>query len=410
MRKDIAVKNFYRKDGEKVNISATAKQYGCSWLTIDKRVHPEKYVKERKKRIYTTILDEYKMLIDKKLESENIPATGIYDLLKFNYDYKGSYETVKNYVSKKKRNIETDLTIRFETIVGYQSQVDWKESMTLHNKYGIEFHFNIFLITLGYSRFKYIKLTPDRTQVTLFDSMISAFEYLGGTTEEIIFDNMKTVVDQAKSDFRKVVINAKFKAFSNDALFTIFTCRPYRPRTKGKVETLAKIMNRLKAFDCEFETWDDLDNIVNKLLYELNYIEKSQATNEIPAKRFEKEKEHLIPVNIDLLRTHIQNEKTYKVTHESMITYLGKKYSVPTYYVGKSLSIKEDDEFINIYYNTDFICKYDKLKSKRFNYKKSDYIDILQSTVYKDKTVDDIERITINNLNSLENINIEESE
>ena len=142
--------------------------------------------------------------------------------------------------------------------------------------------------------------------------------------------------------------------------FKIVTCRPYRPRTKGKVETLAKIMNRLKTYDYEFNDIQDLYDVVNQLNYELNNNEKSQATNEIPKILFEKEKEHLISVNIDLLNTYIVTEKTYKVSNESMITYKGIKYSVPIQYVGKNISVIDNDNIIYLYYNSNFICMYNK--------------------------------------------------
>lgn len=73
---------------------------------------------------------------------------------------------------------------------------------------------------------------------------------------------MKTIVDQVKSNFTDVVINSKAIQFSKDVGFKIVTCRPYRPRTKGKVETLAKIMNRLKAYDNEFNNKGDLEQVV----------------------------------------------------------------------------------------------------------------------------------------------------
>lgn len=69
-----------------------------------------------------------------------------------------------------------------------------------------------------------------------------------------------------------MVINSTAMQFSKDAGFKIVTCRPYRPETKGKVETLAKIMNRLKAFDYEFDDKDDLIKIVKNLNYILNYL------------------------------------------------------------------------------------------------------------------------------------------
>ena len=40
-----------------------------------------------------------------KIENNNIPATGIYFLLKNKYGYKGKYGIVRKYVSNKKQNI-----------------------------------------------------------------------------------------------------------------------------------------------------------------------------------------------------------------------------------------------------------------------------------------------------------------
>lgn len=233
MRKDINTENIMN-GGVKINKSALARQYGCCWETIDRRLNPEKYKREKSKRIYASKLDEFKNLIDEKIENENIPATGIYFLLKEKYQYTGKYGIVRKYVSNKKKNIINNLTIRFETIKGYQSQVDWKEKMKLLDKHGNEYIISIFLIVLGNSRFKYIELTFDQTQKTLFNCLTNAITYFGGTTEEILFDNMKTIVDHTKSEYTKVVINSKALQYAKDAGFKIVTCRPYRPQTKRK--------------------------------------------------------------------------------------------------------------------------------------------------------------------------------
>ena len=74
-------------------------------------------------------MEQIRSQIDEKIENNNIPATGVYFLLKNKYGYKGKYVIVRNYVSSKKKSIITNLTIRFETIKGYQSQVDWKEKL-----------------------------------------------------------------------------------------------------------------------------------------------------------------------------------------------------------------------------------------------------------------------------------------
>ena len=406
MRKDITIEKLIL-GGEKMNKSELSRQYGCCWRTIDRRLNPDKYKKEKVIRIYKSKLDPYKNIIDEKIENNNIPATGIYFLLKTKYGYEGKYGIVNKYVSSKKESIISNLTIRFETIKGYQAQVDWKEKIKLHNKKGNEYVISIFLIVLGNSRMKYIELTIDQTQPTLFRCMTNAFRYFEGTTEEILFDNMKTIVDQAKSDFTEVVINSKAIQFAKDAGFKIITCRPYRPKTKGKVETLAKIMNRLKAYDYEFENLKELDNVVKQLNYQLNYEEKSQATDEKTIVLFEKEKEYLKPVNFEILENYSIPEKTYKVSNESMIKYHGIKYSVPIQYVGKNISVLEEDNVIHLYYNKDLVYSYNKNSKFKYNYKEQDYMDILKHSAFNDKTNSELEEYIKKNLNSLDRINIE---
>ena len=210
MRKDVTL-NAIIKGGDKINKSALARQYGCCWETIDRRLNPDKYKRERKKRIYTSILDKYKVLIDEKIENNNIPATGIYFLLKEKYNYEGKYGIVRKYVSEKKKNIINELTIRFETIKGYQSQVDWKEKIKLHDIYENEYVISIFLIVLGNSRYKYIELTFDQTQSTLFSCLINAFKYFGGSTKEILFDNNK---------FDLIILYSTY--MGNDAYFDFY--------------------------------------------------------------------------------------------------------------------------------------------------------------------------------------------
>ena len=218
---------------------------------------------------------------------------------------------------------------------------------------------------------------------------------------------MKTIVDQVKSNYTEVVINNKEMQFSKDAGFKIVTCRPYRPRTKGKVETLAKIMNRLKAYDYEFDSLENLELVVEQFNYELNYEEKSQATNEIPRVLYEKEKEYLTPVNYELLDSYCKAQKTYKVSNESMITYHGIKYSVPIQYVGKQLTVIDKDNVIHIYYNANLIYTYKKYTNFRYNYKEEDYIDILRHSSFNNRTEEEIDEYIKKNLYSLDGIYID---
>lgn len=82
---------------------------------------------------------------------------------------------------------------------------------------------------------KYIQLTVDRTQETLFDCLNHDFDHLGGIPEEIWFDNMKTVVDHSKSQFGKAVFNESFRQYAKDAGFKPIACARSDLKRKEKL-------------------------------------------------------------------------------------------------------------------------------------------------------------------------------
>ena len=143
---------------------------------------------------------------------------------------------------------------------------------------GVPHTFSIFLYVLPYSKFKFLKLTLDQKQDTLFRCLFEAFQATGGIPKEIWFDNMSTVVDHKLSDFRHHRFNEKFLSFSYDADYHPIACRPFRPQTKGCVEALARTMGRLKPYNGEFKTISELNEIVNRICHRLNH-EKSQGNN-----------------------------------------------------------------------------------------------------------------------------------
>lgn len=391
MRKDVR-NEIIRIGGDNINKSEMARIMGCSRQTIYNREERLKNPKPKKRTTRTSKLDPYKEIIDTKVDKYRSKGMNVYKFIK-KQGYTGGYGIVRKYIKEHKNEQIKKATIRFETVPGLQAQVDWKESMRLVNKYGEVFEINIFLMILGYSRYKYIKLTSDRNQNTLFKCMVSAFGYFNGSPKEILFDNMRTVVDKARTTTTKVVFNKRFESFSNDAGFTPLACVGYRPKTKGKVETLARIMERLRPYNEEFETWEDLDEIVKEINEDINN-EVVQGINIVPSKIHEKEKEYLNPLPLwDRLINYYEPEKTYKVSKESMVTYKGKKYSVPTYLIGKQVTISEMDSRINIYYNiTDFVCQHE-ISAKYLNYHESDLKEIMKSEAYRNKTDEEIQEI-----------------
>lgn len=160
---------------------------------------------------------------------------------------------------------------------------------------------------------------------------------------------MKIVVDRSKSQFSQTVFNEKFRQFAKDADFNPIACRPFRPQTKGKVEALARTVNRLMVFNYEFENEQELKCIVNEFMNDLNG-ELSQAVNDKPSNLLAEEMPVLRSLNrLELLSYVSRNQYvTRKVSIESTVQYQNSKYSVPVKYIGKevTLDVRKDNLFI----------------------------------------------------------------
>lgn len=384
--------------GIKPNYAELGRQYNCDPRTVKKYYEAGKEnelerLKKRQQNKKASKLDPFKEIINKKIEL-GYTAMAIFKYIE-KKGYEGKYTILREYCKNKKQNETKKATIRVETNPGIAAQVDWKEDMVMHDKFGRTYQFNIFLYVLHYSKMKYITLTWDRKQDTLFECLKDAFEYTEGVPKEIWFDNMRTVVDRPRTQYKKVVFNNLFYQFSKDANFEPIACRPYRPQTKGSVESLAKFVEqRLRPYDYEFYDAVELIELVDDLCHELNHLEISQVTEQRPIDVFNyEEKEHLNFFNAKLLDTYIENECIRIVSKEPMINFRKGKYSVPTKYIGEEVQVifnNSTDELL-IYYDGELIRRHN-LSERKFNYIVEDMSEILKSDVFKHK--DDKEILT----------------
>ena len=172
MRKDILnaitqmeeVKNL-------INKAEIARRFNCSINTVNKYLKVQDNNKTPRK--YSSKLDNFKGIVIEKVDDYSANGRAIFNFIK-DKGFTGSYGTVSKFIKEHKQEEQNKATMRFETTPGFQAQVDWKENFKIINKDGKEFEINIFLMILGYSRYKYIELTLDKTQDTLFECIIHA--------------------------------------------------------------------------------------------------------------------------------------------------------------------------------------------------------------------------------------------
>jgi len=403
MRKDVSktIAKFTEEELSLMNKSEIARRLGCDRRTVNRYIDLDKAPEQKKEPVTRRkMMDDYKDIVADKVDKYGATAMAVYKFIQ-KKGYKGQYCTVANYVREHKNNQQKKATIRFETTPGLQAQVDWKESVRMVNRQGEMFVINIFLIVLGYSRLKYVKLTVDRTQKTLFMCLIDAFMFFDGVPHEILFDNMSTVVDRARTTFQNVVLDDTFRCFADDAGFNSLLCRAYRAQTKGKVESLAKLVGRLKVYNEEFDTFEELEAIAKTFVADVN-AEVSQATDEVPSERFMREKEHLRPMPcLHMLTLYVSFHKDYTVSAESMINYKGRKYSLPIHYIGKTVHVTEVDDILSIYYNDDLVTSFNR-SDKMFTYKRDHAREILASDALSHLGIPEIDAFIENNLSKMD--------
>lgn len=382
----------------KPNYSYLAKKYDLDPRTIKK--YYEGYEGKKTTRDKHSMLDDYQDMIKEKLQLKGIKISAIYFFLKNEKEYKGSYSLLTHYVRKNFKDFkakEDESHIRYETKIGEQLQFDWVESIKLISKYGEIFEFNIFSAELSYSRMHYFNYSKFKTREDVINNLINTFKFFGGMPEGTLTDNMSSIVNNDKKTFCK-----EFKAFAKDVGINISKCKVKHPFTKGKVEVRNKFMKWLIPYNYEFDNEEDIIKIIKKINNEVNN-QINDTTQIKPILLYQKEKEYLKPLpNDNILEQYFNISTTVKVPNTLLIYYKGNQYSVPKKYINKTLKIKEIENKLYIYDNTEIVTIHE-ITNQKINYKKEHYIEALKGSMLNN-TEDEIEHLAKKNLELFDNL------
>jgi len=120
---------------------------------------------------------------------------------------------------------------RFETPAGQQLQVDFTTIRRGRHK------LKAFVATLGFSRATYVRFSEYERQEDWLAGIEGALHYFGGVPKELLFDNAKCIrIERNAYGEGLHRWNARLLEMAKDYGFSLKACRPYRAKTKGKVE------------------------------------------------------------------------------------------------------------------------------------------------------------------------------
>jgi transposase len=378
----------------KPNFSALAREHNIDRHTLKKYYDSGGY-KPRKKRDYSSKLDEHLELIKEKLEIVGITYIGIYNFLVSEKGYTGSYSNFKAYLRSRKLSkpkYKNTPHVKFETPKGKQLQVDWKEDVSITTKHGEVIKFNLFAATLGSSRLHHFVYSDSRTEESFIRCLLDTIYHIGGITKEILTDNMSSIVDIRG---KKKIKHSKILQLEKDLGVQIRLCKARSPETKGKVESSNRFISRLFAYNNEIEDKDQLLEIIKKLNIEINN-EVNKTTNVAPIVLFQKEKEYLSPIPTKcMIDAYIVDNLTCLVPPTLLVKFKGNEYSVPMKYINKRVKLVQIENILHIYFNTELVRTH-TISCKKTNYNKDDYKEGLSRSI-KNKDAD-IVKITEENL------------
>lgn len=221
------------------SIRAISRELGISRNTVRQYLRNEAEAGYKLRTARPSKLEPWKEYIRGRIEAASpnwIPATVIEREIR-ERGYTGSIRLLRYYMAALKPKAKEEPLIRFETQPGEQMQVDWgvfrrgKEPLSA------------FVATLGYSRYTYVEFVTDERFETLQACHKNAFEYFQGVPKEILYDNMKTVIQQRNAYGAGLHrFHPGLWALAKQTGFSPRLCQPYRAKTKGKVERFIKYL------------------------------------------------------------------------------------------------------------------------------------------------------------------------
>lgn len=321
------------KDG--VAVTEISEIMNCSRTTVYKYLSSFPETQIRTKR--PSKLDPYKPYILKRVLEDGVTnCMVLLDEIK-EMGYPGSRTILREFVQPYRESPKKQAPVRFETEPGEQAQVDWVH-LGRHYVDGKQRQLYGFLMTLSYSRMRYLEVTTSMELKTLIRVHMNAFVYFKGIPRTVVYDNMKTVVQRRLAN--EIILTRQFADFSDYYGFEVKLCKPGNPRSKGKVENFARYVrknfiprkrsgNTLEAWNNDALVW--LETTAN--------VNPNWTTGVPPKERFGDEITKLLPITEQPAYV-LEEWELRQVSSDGFISVKGLRYSVPITFAGKEVEIR----------------------------------------------------------------------
>lgn len=338
------LKSIYELSGEGQSIRSISRNLSISRNTVRKYLRSPGIPQAKPRPKRPSKLDPYKEHLQQRLSEGVDNGVVLLDEIR-EQGYTGGYTILKDYLQPYRRTAPPKATVRFETEPGEQAQVDFGlfKYKTPDGKTKRVWGFSM---VLSWSRAMYVEFVNRADVSTFIKCHINAFSHLGGIPRNCLYDNTKAVV--LGRDESGVIWNQKFLDFSLRMGFNTRLCRPYRPRTKGRVESSIKYIRRNFWPRARFMDLNDLNRQAQSWRESIANVRIHGTTHERPIDRLLKELESLSPMPaMDRVTPFLREERI--VGRDGFVQWERSWYGVSWKWASQKVQVQRKNDVVEIW-------------------------------------------------------------
>ena len=347
-----------------LTISAIAERTGLDRKTIRKYIErgleaPLYGPREPRPRI----IEPYEVYVQERLSA--YPQLTITRLLREirTLGYPGGKTMLGDFVREVRPAAAPLFEVRFETAPGEQAQVDFAHfKVVFDDEPGVVRVVWLFSMVLGHSRYLFARFCLHQDLHTLLRLHIEAFEHFAGVPRAILYDRMKSAV-LGEGEDEHIVYNTSLLALANHYGFAPRACKPYRAKTKGKVERSYRYIRQDFFLGAHFANLEDLNRQLERWLSEVANARVHATTDRVVAEHFAAERASLLPLPAGAFNATLKLQR--RLSHEGMVSVGGNLYSVPDGTRSRALEVHTLAREIHIFEGATLIAVHPVLQGRR---------------------------------------------
>lgn len=277
--------------------------------------------------------------------------------------YMGAKTILNDYLRQIRPAPAPGFEVRFETPPGLQAQVDFAEFKVRFASEVVERKVWLFAMVLGHSRYLWAQFVMHQDLPTVLRCHMEAFEHFEGVPKEILYDRMKTAVLGEPEKAKAIIYNPKLLACGSHYGFMLRACKPYRAKTKGKVERSFRYIRADFFMARQFTDLGDMNRQLRHWLETVANARVHATTGRVVVEHFRQEKSSLQALPAGRFAAVLRIER--RVSSDGCVSIGGNYYSVPDGTRRRALEVETTADQVRIHEDGRLIAVHALLQGRR---------------------------------------------